>query len=439
MWIHSIQGSWFSHPFWKARFLLQSPEDVAMLRNADIDGVTIDTDRGCDVEAAPRHPPVATPDQPQDERTPPPPAVRRSARPCGMAAEIARATRIARQSKEIMSRPFDQARLGKVIEADALAPLVADISASLTRNRSTLTSILRLKHKDEYTYMHSVSVGALMVNLARELDMDEDAVRDAGTAGLLHDIGKVAVPAMVLNKPGALTDAEFAAVKTHPERGYALLRRAGRMPEGALEVCLHHHEKIDGSGYPHGLKGDEISLLARMGAICDVYDALTSNRPYKAGWRAADAIQKMQSWAGHFDPRILSAFIRCVGIYPVGSLVRLRSDRLAVVTEVDADNLTRPMVRAFMTLPDRAPMRPHDINLRDDDDAIVSVEDPADWSLIDWEQQWPRLARASRSQPVEVARHPGWYMFDQRLTDIEPEGATQVAYRNAPLIASLTN
>jgi len=140
-----------------------------------------------------------------------------------------------------------------------------------------------------------------MVSLARQLGLSEDLVREAGLAGLLHDVGKMTMPVEVLNKPGSLTDAEFVVMRSHPERGHALLLAAGSIPASALDVCLHHHEKYDGSGYPYRLQGEAISLFARMGAVCDVYDAITSNRPYKKAWNPAESLARMAQWTGHFD------------------------------------------------------------------------------------------------------------------------------------------
>jgi len=281
---------------------------------------------------------------------------------------------------------FGEARMGRAIEISGVAPLVEEITESVARNPSALIDIARLKKKDEYTYMHSVAVCALMINLARTLEMDGDLVREIGLAGLLHDVGKMAVPDPVLNKPGKLTDDEYAVVREHPQRGYDLVVGSPGAPAIAAEVVLHHHERFDGTGYPHGLKGEEISLYARMGAICDVYDAITSNRPYKDGWAPAASIERMLEWEGQFDPRLLDAFIRSIGIYPVGTLVRLRSNRLGIVVAENKREPARPRVKAFYAIHERAMIKPEPVALGASlrGDAIMNREPPEHWNLGDW-------------------------------------------------------
>ncbi|MBB4632970.1 putative nucleotidyltransferase with HDIG domain [Sphingosinicella soli] len=414
MFIQSMEGSWFSHPFLKAGFLLTDPADVEALLSSKIDGVLIDTEKGLDIEgqkprvmpidatsegakpaAAQRAVPAESAESATAPQTLPTITALASDAPCSMAEEFGRANIIADHAKRVMTELYDQARLGRIVNADTLVPLVEDIAGSLARNRSALTSILRLKTKDEYTYVHSVAVSALMINLGREIGgFDPAMLRDMGVAGLLHDVGKMAMPEAVLGKPGELTNAEYSIMKTHPERGHALLRRSRDVPGMALDVCLHHHERVNGTGYPGRLKGGRITLFSRMGAICDVYDALTSNRPYKTAWGANQALKTMFSWRGHFDTDILTAFIRSVGIYPVGTLVKLRSGHLAFVLDINDADLTKPIVRAFFSIAHGAPIPPQDINLltNAEGDAIVSSEDPDAWDLGDWEKRWSALA-----------------------------------------------
>jgi HD-GYP domain-containing protein (c-di-GMP phosphodiesterase class II) len=234
-----------------------------------------------------------------------------------------------------------------------------------------------------------------MVALARQLELSDEQTRLAGLAGLLHDIGKMMIPPEILNKPGKLTDEEFEVVKNHPVEGHKLLLEGTGVSDVALDVCLHHHEKINGGGYPEGLNGEQISLFAKMGAVCDVYDAITSNRPYKNGWEPAESLRKMAEWSkGHFDQRVFEAFVRSIGIYPVGSLVRLESGRLAVVTEQSEKSLLAPVVKVFFSTKSNARIAPEIVDLSKPlaHDKIVSHEDPAKWNIGDVQMLWSGIA-----------------------------------------------
>jgi HD-GYP domain-containing protein (c-di-GMP phosphodiesterase class II) len=312
-----------------------------------------------------------------------------------MQEELVQATHIVSQAREAMQSMFNDARMGKAVDTEHCLPLVDDITQSVARNPGAIVSLARLKTSDNYTYMHSVAVCALMVSLAKQLQLDEADTREAGLAGLVHDLGKALMPAEVLNKPGALTPAEFAIMKGHPEAGHRLLLEGRGVGPVSLDVCLHHHEKVNGRGYPHGLQGDAISLFARMGAVCDVYDAITSNRPYKAGWDPADAIQKMAQWAkdGHFDERIFQAFVKSIGIYPTGSLVKLQSGRLGVVVEQGAGSLLKPLVRVFFSARTNGPIDYAlvDLSKADEPDQIVSREQASTWGFKNLDKLWTEL------------------------------------------------
>jgi HD-GYP domain-containing protein (c-di-GMP phosphodiesterase class II) len=243
-----------------------------------------------------------------------------------------------------------------------------------------------------------VAVCALMVALARQLGMDEDASRAAGLAGLLHDVGKALMPLEVLNKPGKLTDAEYAVMRTHAERGHELLLQGEDVAPEALDVALHHHERFDGSGYPHGLTGDSTGLFARMGAVCDVYDAITSNRPYKTGWDPAESIARMASWKGHFDPALFGAFVQSLGIYPTGSLVRLESGLLAVVVEQVPGAMVSPRVRVFYNTRNEMPVAPRllDLSRPGMADRIAGRESNAETRFAHLDSLWAEPAGVRR-------------------------------------------
>jgi HD-GYP domain-containing protein (c-di-GMP phosphodiesterase class II) len=380
MHLQAFCGAWLDHPFWRTKFVLSDPNDLVLIRESLITEVWIDVSKGLDVET------VGTEEIVSAERIPePPPVVQEKA---SFNDEVKRAAKICAKGKEAVVSMFQEARMGKAIEAEAAAPLVEEISNSVLRNPGALISLARLKTADDYTYMHSVAVCALMIALSRKLGLDEQQTREAGMGGLLHDLGKAMIPMEILNKPGKLTDDEFALVKTHPDEGHKLLLGGKGISDVTKDVCLHHHEKIDGSGYPKGLSGDAISLFARMGAVCDVYDAVTSNRPYKAGWDPAESIKRMAEWKGHFDPTVFQAFVKSLGIYPVGSLIRLESGKLGVVVEQGEQSLLKPKVRVFFSSKSQAYIKPELIDIARSSEKIAGREDAAKWGIKDVDRYW---------------------------------------------------
>ena len=382
MFVQKLEGSWMDHPFWRKSFLIQDRAEIESILASDIEEVWIDTDKGLDVahesEKGTRQLDAENGTTSQQES-----AVTAPAR-SSMMEEMARATRIYSHSKSIVRTMFAEARLGRAVDRHSAEKLVEEISHSLDRNPWALISVARLKTADEYTYMHSVAVCALMMALARQLRFDEAETREAGLAGMLHDLGKARIPPQILNKPGRLSDAEFEVIKRHPEAGHKLLQDMGGIGEMALDVCLRHHEKLDGTGYPHGLSSENISKYARMGAVCDIYDAVTSNRPYKKGWDPTESLRKMATWTqDHLDERIFHAFVKSVGIYPVGSFVRLESGLMGVVIEQGESSLLRPKVRVFFSAKARAYIMPKvvDLSLAGNQDRVASPENPATWGV----------------------------------------------------------
>jgi putative nucleotidyltransferase with HDIG domain len=307
-----------------------------------------------------------------------------------MDAEVARAFLICTRAKAAVTSMFNDARMGQAINTRESESLVEEISSSVMRHPHALISLSRLKTSDEYTYMHSVAVCALMIALARQLKLPDTWIREAGMAGLMHDIGKMTIGTDILNKPGRLTDPEYAAMRLHPEGGLRILQQSGVLNAAAYDVCLHHHEKFDGSGYPFGLQGEQISVLARMAAICDVYDAITSERPYKKAWGPAHSIREMASWSGHFDEQIFQAFVRTVGIYPVGALVRLQSQRIGVVIEQDEKSLLKPKIMLLISARTRMPLERLvlDLSKAGEADKIAQIESAKDWNVGDIDALW---------------------------------------------------
>jgi putative nucleotidyltransferase with HDIG domain len=389
------------HPFWRNGFVVKHDKELAAIRASSITEVWIDASKGLDVAPGEYAQTEAEVDVQAEEQltrvaeVAPVAQAPRQVAPVPMAVEIERANKICSAAKDAVISMFQEVRMGKTVDAGSARALVEEISDSVLRNPGALISLARLKTADDYTYMHSVAVCAMMVALARQLNLDEAQIRSAGLAGLLHDLGKAVMPMDVLNKPGKLTDDEFLTIKSHPVQGHAMLLSGDNPDPVVLDVCLHHHEKVDGSGYPEGLMDDQISLFAKMGAVCDVYDAITSNRPYKAGWDPAESLHKMASWArGHFDIMVFQAFVKSLGIYPVGSLVRLSSGRMGVVVEQSPKSLITPRVNVFFSTKSGCRIPPQLLDLSDPGCAekIESREDPAKWKFHDLNALWSGLA-----------------------------------------------
>lgn len=392
MYIQEIPGSWINHPFWRGSFKLEKYEDLKTLRSSNVAEILIDTAKGRDVlvEEPDKEPEEAAPDISAPEALPVKPSPAKIAERICAAQERVQAARVLTSSKKAIMTMFNETRMGKAIEVSQAMPLVHEISASVSRNSGALISLARLKTADDYTYMHSVAVCALMIALAQQLGLSPEETRQAGLAGLLHDIGKMAVPNEILNKPGKLTDEEFNAVKKHTEAGHAILKGVEGIGDAALDVALHHHEKIDGSGYPFQLKGEQISLVAKMGAVCDVYDAITSDRPYKSGWAPGHSIKRMANHQGHFDETVLEAFIKSVGIFPTGSCVLMHSGKVGIVIDQHPESLLTPTVKVFFSAIDMSsiPIEIIDLATTQNRDKIASYADPVKLKLPNPEAIW---------------------------------------------------
>ena len=319
MYLHEFCGSWMEHPFWRAKFLLNEPADLARIQATAITECWIDTAKGRDVvagtSAVSREEADAQidtdfsrlEDLPTIKVTLPPAPPARNVAPAGMHSELRRAAAICSQSRDAVLSMFSEARMGRAVDSEGARSLVAEISDSVTRNPGALISLARLKTADDYTYMHSVAVCGLMVALARQLKLNDEQTRLAGMAGLLHDLGKAAIPLAVLNKPGKLTEAEYEHIKLHAEIGYRILKGIKQLDQ-VLPVVRHHHEAWDGSGYPFKLAAGEIPFFARIVAVADVFQALAQKRPYRDALQPDQiiAILKDQVACDKLDQRVVA-------------------------------------------------------------------------------------------------------------------------------------
>jgi HD-GYP domain-containing protein (c-di-GMP phosphodiesterase class II) len=388
MYVHELGEAWLDHPFWRTSFKIEDNQTIQKIQASGVHEAWIDTSKGLDVVGGitEEQADAEVERELQSSITEPAPPQRQSAE-----AEIAKAREVCARAVQEVGKVFQEARMGKAIQTEAIMPVATEIAASVERNPGVLSALLRLRHQDTYTYMHSVSVGALMVGLGRQLGMASSQLPELGLAGLLHDIGKVGIELELLNKKGRLSDEEFARLRNHAPYGHRLLVK-GNASEIALQVTRHHHERVDGSGYPDGLGGEAISLPARMAAVCDVYDATTSNRPYKDAWQPAFALRKMAEWShNQYDLRVFHAFVRTVGIYPIGTLVRLKSGYLGIVVDQSDTALLTPHVKVFYAIEHGRRIPAKVIDLGREGDEILSHEDPNVWGIQELHKLWSGL------------------------------------------------
>ncbi|MEH6756434.1 MAG: HD-GYP domain-containing protein [Parasphingorhabdus sp.] len=397
MFISSFDGSWFEHPFWRSRFLLTEAEHLEMLISSDIDQVTIDDRKGKGLPKPSAHyqPSLARKSPARsaslmatNHQTPLTQLVGEEFQPLSRrehANEVRKASTLIKSSRTAVMSMFEDARLGNPVKLRKMAPLVDRISNSVSVDPAIILNMARLKTKDEYTYLHSIAVCALMINLARKLRLPDAQIHDIGMAGLLHDVGKTSISDNILLKPGKLTDTEWAEIRNHPQRGHDILSASAGVCDIALEVCIGHHEKMDGTGYPGNIPADNLSLFTRMSSICDIYDAITSQRSYNTPLSASRALAKMQTWSGHFDKLIFRDFVESLGILPVGTLVRMNHDELAIVIGESPSDFAAPIVRTFRSLMTDRAIIPQDIDTAANKSRrILAVQDPETFGYSDW-------------------------------------------------------
>ena len=385
MYIHDLNCSWADHDFLLNRFRIRGEGQIAKIQKLGIRYLYIDTQKGDDYLDAPTEMEVKADLENkllatvQASGAVPRPAAHPE--PVSIRVEMARAQKVQKEALRVVHDVMMDVRMGRQVESEKVAAVVGEITQSIFRNPDALLSLCRIKKKDTYTFEHCVSVCALLTSFACSLGMDQKSIQDAGIGGLIHDLGKMMVPDEILNKPGRLTEPEFEIVKGHVNFGRDCLSGAEHISPLAMEVTSEHHERYDGTGYPKNLCGNEISMLGRMAAIVDVYDAITSDRVYHKGIAPHEAIRKLYEWSTqHFEPSLVENFIRVVGIYPTGSVVTLKSGRVGVVITHRQDDLLHPVLRIIYDYRREARVPPFSLDLagraaREQEESIVGLNE----------------------------------------------------------------
>jgi putative nucleotidyltransferase with HDIG domain len=275
---------------------------------------------------------------------------------------------------------MSEARAGRPLDVARVKDNVESMIDSLFRNRNALAALTNLRQYDDYTFTHSLNVAVIAISVGRHFKLRRDDLRLLGMGGIFHDIGKTGIPEQILNKPGKLDQVEFERIKEHPNLGARMLEKDKNLSPFVLEMVKHHHERVDGSGYPDGLSGGQLETHIIISGLSDVYDALSSDRVYHKGFSPHEALHVLFTLRAKQFPSILvDRFIQALGIYPAGTTVRLNSGEIGVVFAVNQSSLLRPQILLVIDPAGQriAPARLMDLNEHANHDRdIAEVLDP---------------------------------------------------------------
>jgi putative nucleotidyltransferase with HDIG domain len=293
MFVEAVEGIWSADRSIGRRFKVEDQAQLQAIQNSNVSGVFINTELGNQLS------PVAV--------------VRRSSAPAryktSPRARLQEMKWDLQRNVSLATRLMDDIQMGHQTSPASFAPMVEDIAKTMQENPSLYLGMTRLRTQDTATYTHSLAVAALLWNFSISLGLEQHVSELVCIGGLLHDIGKLSIPPAILQKQDPLDPHERLIMESHSEKGAQLLSGMEALPPVLADICRHHHERLDGNGYPDRLSDTSIGLYVRMTTICDVFDALTSSRPYKRGWSSQEALKWMLTCEGQFDKSLLWKFV----------------------------------------------------------------------------------------------------------------------------------
>ncbi|WP_404836747.1 HD-GYP domain-containing protein [Aeromonas media] len=308
-----------------------------------------------------------------------------SARPAGSGeGRELKIRRLYQEARELQGKFIRHLKAGEPIDITPLAAVAEEMVDTMFTHGDAMLCLARIRAKDAYLMEHSMNVAILLANFGRYLGLERRVLKELTLGGLLHDVGKIMTPDEVLNKPGKLTDEEFGVMRQHVVHSYDILSNTAGITPTMLEVAANHHERLDGTGYPQRLKGDQLSLYTRMSGIVDVYDAVTADRVYKQGMQPTQAFRILLKGINqHFDAELVTKFIKCMGVYPVGTLVQLSNQRLAVVMQRNEQQPLKPLVKVIYHATQRHYLEVQwlDLARNGGQESIESTVDPKEFGI----------------------------------------------------------
>ena len=308
-----------------------------------------------------------------------------SARPAGSGeGRELKIRRLYQEARELQGKFIRHLKAGEPIDITPLAAVAEEMVDTMFTHGDAMLCLARIRAKDAYLMEHSMNVAILLANFGRYLGLERNVLKELTLGGLLHDVGKIMTPDEVLNKPGKLTDEEFGVMRQHVVHSYDILSNTAGITPTMLEVAANHHERLDGTGYPQRLKGEQLSLYTRMSGIVDVYDAVTADRVYKQGMQPTQAFRVLLKGINqHFDAELVTKFIKCMGVYPVGTLVQLSNQRLAVVMQRNEQQPLKPVVKVIYHATQRHYLEVQwlDLARNGGQESIESTVDPKEFGI----------------------------------------------------------
>jgi putative nucleotidyltransferase with HDIG domain len=342
MKIEKLDRSWLATPFLRHRFTITSAEQIEKLRASGVKQLDVDAD-DADQDSGSFVPAMLAEDETSQQLSPP---LDPKSFAIPFTEELPAARQVYKAAKLIIQLAMEDVRMGRALNIEAVSEVVGDMADSILRNPDALISLTRLKQFDEYTFFHSVNTSALALSVGRHLGYARAQLLQLGTGMLLHDIGKTKIPVEILNKPARYAADEFEIMKQHVLRGVEILSNTTGLTDMFLKPALEHHERVDGTGYPHHRTKTDLSQLGLIASIVDIYDAVTSDRCYHKAKTPHDTLQLLYQLGtqGHVDGALVQQFVQVVGVYPVGSCVLLNTGETGIVKEFNHHAPIRPLV-----------------------------------------------------------------------------------------------
>jgi putative nucleotidyltransferase with HDIG domain len=380
MFVSDVGRAWFNHP-WKTKSkYISDRSEIDQLVEFGIEEVYIDTQKTIKPDQVSKIPAKDFPyrakegtyrtrPQPSTEPVKPEPVSE-------LEMELPKAAKAYNRALDTSKALVAACRMNKRIEMNEVQENVDELVESVSRNPDALTALIKLRRFDDYTYTHSLNVSVLSISSGKTLGLSDDELKILGMGTMFHDLGKCRVPAFILNKPDKLTDEEFAIMRNHASlSAEILIEQKLPVDDLVIKVARHHHERMDGSGYPDHLKGADIPHLATICGLSDVYDALTSDRVYHKGMLPHDALKFIYGLRGtHFQPEWVDRFVQSVGIYPPGSVVELNSGHMAVVMEVNHGSLLSPLIKIVADPNGQLYSRPKLVDLASQESKDIAIQ-----------------------------------------------------------------